>query len=174
MKLLAMLPSPLPCYLVPLSSKNLQNFTQWYYSLKKTLNYICLAREWRNAHVCSNVMQRKYSESRTNVATILTQLDQRSDRYETCLSGRECHYDNPAVGCRNVALQRRFMSFPSAAYLDWNSDGTSGACGVRTGVPFRPDWQVQPTHVPINTDSKATRLSKVHTHFQLGHRTTLT
>jgi hypothetical protein len=35
------------------------------------------------------------------------------------------------------------------------------------------DAQVQPTHAPINTD-KATRLSTVHNHFQLEHRTTLT
>jgi hypothetical protein len=31
----------------------------------------------------------------------------------------------------------------------------------------QPDSQVQPTHTPINTDSKATRLSTVHNHFQL-------
>jgi hypothetical protein len=40
-------------------------------------------------------------------------------------------------------------------------------------LPLQPDAQVQPTLAPINTD-KATRLSTVHNHFQLGHSTTLT
>lgn len=63
-------------------------------------------------------MQLKLGECRTVVATIFTQMSQLSDRYETCLSGRECHYENAAIGCLDVALRCQFMSFPAAADVD--------------------------------------------------------
>jgi hypothetical protein len=74
-----------------------------------------------------------------------------------------------------AAVSQKVEKHCCTVHLHHAHAARTAASTFRMGRPLQSNSQVQPTHAPMTSDSKATqRLSEFHNHIQLGHRTTLT